>query len=78
MCFCIKDGVFIDPPYNTGNDFVYADYFADPLARYREVTQQTTKSNPESMGRFHTKWTRTVSSGFTLCWKPKALRTSVN
>ena len=55
-CDCIKDGSFIDPPYNTGNDFVYADDFADPLARYREVTQQTTKSNPETMGRFHTKW----------------------
>lgn len=48
--------IYIDPPYNTGNDFVYADNFADPLARYREVTQQTTKSNPESMGRFHTNW----------------------
>ena len=48
--------IYIDPPYNTGNDFVYADDFADPLARYREVTQQTTKSNPETMGRFHTKW----------------------
>lgn len=48
--------IYIDPPYNTGNDFVYADDFADPLARYREVTAQTTKSNPETMGRFHTNW----------------------
>ena len=48
--------IYIDPPYNTGNDFVYADDFADPLARYREITQQTTKSNPEYMGRFHTNW----------------------
>ncbi|MFZ5644654.1 MAG: site-specific DNA-methyltransferase [Bacillota bacterium] len=48
--------IYIDPPYNTGNDFVYEDDFADPLARYREVTQQTTKSNPETMGRFHTNW----------------------
>ena len=48
--------IYIDPPYNTGNDFVYEDDFADPLARYREVTSQTTKSNPESMGRFHTNW----------------------
>ena len=53
---CIKDSVFIDPPYNTGNDFVYADDFADPMARYKEVTQQTTKSNPETMGRYHTNW----------------------
>jgi len=48
--------IYIDPPYNTGNDFVYADDFADPLARYKEVTSQTTKSNPETMGRYHTNW----------------------
>jgi adenine-specific DNA-methyltransferase len=35
---------------------VYADDFTDPMARYREITQQTTKSNPETMGRFHTNW----------------------
>ena len=48
--------IYIDPPYNTGNDFVYEDNFADPMARYKEVTQQTTKSNAETMGRFHTNW----------------------
>ncbi len=47
---------YIDPPYNTGNDFVYADDYGDPLMRYKEVTAQTTKSNPESMGSFHTNW----------------------
>ena len=48
--------IYIDPPYNTGNDFVYADDFADPMARYKEITEQTTKSNPETMGRYHTNW----------------------
>jgi len=48
--------IYIDPPYNTGNDFVYEDDFADPMARYKEITSQTTKSNPETMGRFHTNW----------------------
>lgn len=48
--------IYIDPPYNTGNDFVYQDDFADPMAKYKEITQQTTKSNPETMGRFHTNW----------------------
>lgn len=48
--------IYIDPPYNTGHDFVYADDFADPMARYKEVTSQTTKSNPETMGRYHTNW----------------------
>ena len=48
--------IYIDPPYNTGSDFVYEDDFADPMRRYMEVTQQTTKSNPETMGRYHTNW----------------------
>ena len=48
--------IYIDPPYNTGHDFVYEDDFADPMARYKEITEQTTKSNPETMGRFHTNW----------------------
>ncbi len=53
---CIIFSSVVDPPYNTGNDFVYEDDFADPMARYKEVTQQTTKSNPETMGRYHTNW----------------------
>lgn len=48
--------IYIDPPYNTGNDFVYEDDFKDPLAKYKEITSQTTKSNPETMGRYHTNW----------------------
>jgi len=48
--------IYIDPPYNTGNDFVYEDDFKDPIERYKEITSQTTKSNPETMGRFHTNW----------------------
>ncbi|PWL80762.1 site-specific DNA-methyltransferase [Candidatus Gastranaerophilales bacterium] len=48
--------IYIDPPYNTGNDFVYEDDFKDPMERYKEITSQTTKSNPETMGRFHTNW----------------------
>ena len=48
--------IYIDPPYNTGNDFVYEDDFKDPIGKYKEVTGQTTKSNPETMGRYHTNW----------------------
>lgn len=40
----------------TGNDFIYEDDFTDPIAKYKEITSQATKSNPESMGRFHTSW----------------------
>lgn len=48
--------IYIDPPYNTGHDFVYEDDFKDPIEKYKEITSQTTKSNPETMGRFHTNW----------------------
>ena len=48
--------IYIDPPYNTGNDFVYDDDFTDPIAKYKEITSQATKSTPENMGRFHTAW----------------------
>ena len=48
--------IYIDPPYNTGNDFVYEDDFKDPMAKYKEITSQTIKSNPETMGRYHTNW----------------------
>ena len=48
--------IYIDPPYNTGHDFVYEDDYSDPIERYKDVTSQATKSNPETMGRFHTRW----------------------
>lgn len=48
--------IYIDPPYNTGSDFVYTDDFADGIAHYKEVTGQATKSNPETAGRYHTNW----------------------
>lgn len=48
--------IYIDPPYNTGNDFVYKDDFADNMANYKEITGQTTKSNAETQGRYHTNW----------------------
>jgi len=48
--------IYIDPPYNTGNDFVYNDDFTDPIAHYKEIVGMATKSNPETMGRFHTAW----------------------
>lgn len=48
--------IYIDPPYNTGNDFVYTDDFADGIAHYKQVTGQATKSNPETAGRYHTNW----------------------
>lgn len=48
--------IYIDPPYNTGNDFVYYDDFSNSLENYKEQTNQVSSSNPESNGRFHTDW----------------------
>lgn len=48
--------IYIDPPYNTGNDFVYKDDFKKSLENYKEQTNQNMKSNPETNGRYHTDW----------------------
>jgi adenine-specific DNA-methyltransferase len=54
--------IYIDPPYNTGNDFVYEDDFAESNIEYLERSGQTSASgerlvaNPESNGRFHSDW----------------------
>ncbi len=47
--------IYIDPPYNTGNDFVYNDDFSDNIANYRKITEQKA-SNPETSGRYHSDW----------------------
>jgi adenine-specific DNA-methyltransferase len=54
--------IYIDPPYNTGKDFVYPDNFRDNIQNYLELTGQTdgegrkVSSNTEASGRFHTDW----------------------
>ncbi|MFM2172828.1 MAG: hypothetical protein RLZZ54_755 [Cyanobacteriota bacterium] len=53
--------IYIDPPYNTGNDFVYPDNFKDNIRNYLELTGQlesgrATSSNTDANGRFHTDW----------------------
>ncbi len=48
--------IYIDPPYNTGRDFVYKDSFRDNITNYKEITSQTTRANVESNGRYHTDW----------------------
>lgn len=54
--------IYIDPPYNTGKDFVYKDDFRDNVANYKRITGQVddegnrTGTNSESNGRFHTDW----------------------
>jgi len=53
--------IYIDPPYNTGKDFVYPDDFRDNIKNYLELTGQSDagrkiSSNAEASGRFHTDW----------------------
>ena len=54
--------IYIDPPYNTGKDFVYPDDFQDNIKNYLELTGQIGEggkklsSNTEASGRFHTDW----------------------
>jgi len=54
--------IYIDPPYNTGKEFIYPDRFQDNLDTYLRYTGQKTddgfkvSSNTESSGRYHTNW----------------------
>lgn len=54
--------IYIDPPYNTGNDFIYPDNYTESLQTYLEYTGQVDgegrkfSSNTEADGRFHSKW----------------------
>ena len=53
--------IYIDPPYNTGKDFVYPDDFSESVKNYLELTGQIEggrkiSSNTEASGRFHTDW----------------------
>ena len=54
--------IYIDPPYNTGKDFVYPDNFQDNIKNYLQLTEQVDSNgqklstNTEASGRFHTDW----------------------
>ncbi|WP_376766356.1 site-specific DNA-methyltransferase [Thermoactinomyces mirandus] len=54
--------IYIDPPYNTGKDFIYKDDFRSPTDEYLEESGQTDEEgnrlfqNTESNGRFHSDW----------------------
>ena len=54
--------IYIDPPYNTGKDFIYPDNYRDNIRNYLELTGQVDgehrklSTNTEASGRFHTDW----------------------
>lgn len=65
--------IYIDPPYNTGGDFVYRDDFASPLNNYLEQTGQKGEgmvltTNTERNGRFHSDWLSMMYVRLKMSW----------
>lgn len=64
--------IYIDPPYNTGNDFIYNDSYKIDFQTYVESTEQFDEDgnrlvlNTESNGRFHTDWLNNIYSRLKL------------
>ena len=54
--------IYIDPPYNTGGDFVYSDNYKDPLSAYLQITGQkdeagnSASNKIDTSGRYHSGW----------------------
>lgn len=67
--------IYIDPPYNTGNDFIYKDDFSDNLSNYLKKTQQIDEggnkkgTNSESDGKYHSNWLTMMYSRLRLSKK---------
>ena len=66
--------IYIDPPYNTGGDFVYRDDFATPLKNYLQQTGQVDadgnklQTNKETSGRYHSDWLSMMYPRLKLAW----------
>ena len=64
--------IYIDPPYNTGKDFIYPDNYQDSIRNYLKLTgqigsnNQKLSSNTDSSGRFHTDWMNMMYPRLTL------------
>lgn len=48
--------IYIDPPYNTGHDFVYKDKFGNTIENYKEQAGLANQSNADANGRYHSDW----------------------
>lgn len=64
--------IYIDPPYNTGGDFIYPDDFSDSIWNYKRITGQVDgdgrplSPNTEANGRYHTDWLNMMYSRLRL------------
>ena len=67
--------IYIDPPYNTGNDFIYKDDFSSTAEDFLKKSNQKDEignrlvANTESKGRFHSDWLSMMFSRLKLAWK---------
>ena len=65
--------IYLDPPYNTLNDYIYEDDFSTPLEKYLTITGQISSegdklsTNIETSGRFHSKWLTMIYPRLLLC-----------
>lgn len=65
--------IYLDPPYNTGKDFVYRNNYQESKAEYEERTGQRGEegklvSNPETSGRYHSNWLTMMYPRLFLAW----------
>ncbi len=65
--------IYIDPPYNTGNDYIYKDDFKEPVEKYLQKTSQADEeglltSNPKASGRYHANWLSMMYPRLKLAW----------
>ena len=60
--------IYIDPPYNTGKEFVYSDNYQNSIEHYKKLTEQEGKfaENVEKSGRYHTDWLNMMYPRLTL------------
>jgi adenine-specific DNA-methyltransferase len=67
--------IYIDPPYNTGNDFIYPDDFSQTIVNYLMLTGQVdddgrrVSSNTSSSGRYHTDWLNMMYPRLKVAWQ---------
>lgn len=61
--------IYIDPPYNTGHDFVYKDSFQDSIENYKEQAGLSNQSNVDTSGRYHSDWLSMMYPRLKLAWE---------
>ena len=58
--------IYIDPPYNTGGEFVYEDSFSDTISHYKAITDTEEQTNADTSGKYHSNWSSMMYSRLRL------------